>query len=85
MNSDIVTELPVIQYQLVQKTHRDIEIRLATQSPLTELQEQSVIGKCRDDIGQPLDYRIVYVDEIPKLASGKFEAFRCEVDTSEVG
>ena len=82
---DIVTELPVIQYQLVQKTHRDIEIRLATQSPLTELQEQSVIGKCRDDIGQPLDYRIVYVDEIPKLASGKFEAFRCEVDTSEVG
>ena len=77
---DLVDELPVLQYQLVQKTHEDVEIRLATSSPLSVNHERAVIAKCRSDIGQPLNFFVTYHAEIPKLANGKFEAFRCEVE-----
>lgn len=76
---DIVSELPVLQYQLIQKSYEDVEIRLATETALTPEQEQIVIAKCEADIGQPLNYFVTYHPEIPKLPSGKFEAFRCEV------
>ena len=74
------TGIPEIrQFQIVQRTLRDIEIRVVVARPLTPDEEARVCGWFRERSGHPFAVSITYHDEIPRGPSGKFEDFRSEV------
>ena len=72
-------ELPVRQYQYVQKSLEEIEVRLVVGRPLTGDEEARIADFLAHSLRHPFACRFVYVDEIPRLAGGKYEVFRCEV------
>ena len=72
-------DLPVRQYQYVQKSLEEIEVRLVVARPLTGDEEARIADFLARSLRHPFACRFVYVDEIPRLASGKYEVFRCEV------
>lgn len=71
---------PVVQYQIVQKSTAQLEVRLVTEVPLTAEQENKlgcVIRKALEhEFGIEFKY---YEGRIPLPASGKFEEFICEL------
>ncbi|WP_420346061.1 phenylacetate--CoA ligase family protein [Pelagibius sp.] len=74
------TEIPAIrQYQVVQKTVTDFEIRMVTERPLTEEEGTRVRTWLHERCGHPFNVTITYHDEILRGPSGKFEDFRSEV------
>ena len=70
---------PVRQVQVVQKTTEQIEVKLATVRPLTEDEEQRLLEHLQSGLHPAFNYRLEYMDEIPRSASGKFEMLRSEV------
>jgi phenylacetate-CoA ligase len=75
-----ITEIaPVLQHQLVQKDLDLIEVRLVTARALTSEEEQAVRQRIQSRLPVPFEVRFVYVSEIPRSASGKFEDFMSEV------
>ena len=70
---------PVLQSQLVQVSESEILVNLVVERPLTEDQEAALTGLYQKSLGHPFDLRFVYLDEIPRSASGKFEDFRSEL------
>lgn len=69
----------VRQYQLVQRSHQDIEIRLVVpDGRLSPLQESALSEIVTRWIGHAFHHTYVYFPEqIPRHASGKFEEFMC--------
>jgi len=67
------------QFQCAQVTRDTIEMRLVARRRLTAEEEGQITQFIRDDLDPGFKVRFVYVDEIPRLASGKYEEFRCEV------
>ncbi len=70
---------PVRQYQLIQRSLQEIEVRVAVAEPLSEGQRGRLRSGLQRDLGHPFALTIVEVDEIPRAANGKHEDFRCEV------
>jgi len=70
---------PVLQYQVVQKTLRDIEVALVTSRPLTADEERRLRELIVGQLGDPFAIVFVYRDSIPRTAEGKYEEFRSEV------
>ena len=75
---------PVRQLQLTQKTIQEIEVKLVVARPLTEAEENRLRERFTERAGYPFDFRFVYVDDIPRSASGKYEYFRSEISGREV-
>ncbi|MDH5748664.1 MAG: hypothetical protein OEY85_05070, partial [Rhodospirillales bacterium] len=78
----LIVELPIRQYQMIQKSLTEVEVKMTTSRPLTEEEEnkfRNFIGRC---LHYPFNCRFDYVDEIPRGPGGKFEIFRCEVASS---
>ena len=67
------------QYQAAQTAPDTIELRLVTRRPLTAAEEAELSALVRNDLDPSFQVRFVYVDEIPRLPSGKYEEFRCEL------
>lgn len=76
----LLARAPVRRYQFAQKSLEDIELRLVVARPLDAEEEDALRGWVRDKFGHPFGVRLVYFDEIPLTAAGKFEDFLCEVD-----
>ncbi|MFQ5620145.1 MAG: phenylacetate--CoA ligase family protein [Rhodospirillales bacterium] len=74
---------PVRQFQLIQKTAHEIEVKLVVPRPLTEAEENGLRDYFTERAGHPFDFRFVYVDDIPRSAGGKYEYFRSEVTDPE--
>jgi len=70
---------PVLQHQLVQKEFDLIEARLVTASPLTAEQETGLRQLILAKLPPGLRLTLVYCDDIPRSAGGKFEDFISEV------
>lgn len=70
---------PVLQHQFVQKSHDLIEARLVTAAPLTPEQEDGLRRHLLSRLPARFEIRFVYLYEIPRSASGKFEDFLSEV------
>lgn len=83
LTEPIFSELPIRQFQLVQKTVHDIEARLSVKRPLTADEEARFASLFNQRLGHDFHFRFVYLDELPRLPSGKFEIFRCEVETQK--
>lgn len=77
----ILNDLPIRQFQLVQKTVHEIEARLAAKRPLSADEEARFASVFNRGFGHAFRFRFVYLDEIPRLPSGKYEIFRCEVES----
>jgi phenylacetate-coenzyme A ligase PaaK-like adenylate-forming protein/ADP-heptose:LPS heptosyltransferase len=67
---------PIGQFQFVQRTTEDIEVRLVAERPLTAGEESRLADVIRQALGHPFRLNFVYYDgEIPRTAGGKFEEF----------
>lgn len=75
----VTVDLPIRQYQLVQKSVDEIEARIVPQRPFTAADEQAFADYFRRGLGHEFPFTFVYVDDIPRQANGKYEIFRCEM------
>ena len=71
---------PVRQFQVAQKSFDAIEVVLAVARALTPEEEQKMREHVLQHLRHPFHISFVYVDSIPRAASGKYEDFRCEVE-----
>ena len=69
----------ILQHQVVQKSLRDLEVRLVVKQPLTPDEEERMRQILTENLGP--DFRIAfrYLSEIPRAASGKFYEFLSEL------
>ena len=72
---------PVRQVQLIQRSVDEIQVNLVAARPLTAAEEDGLRETIREGLGHPFALSFVYVDEIPRAASGKFEEFMSEIRT----
>ena len=64
------------QYQAIQHTPQDVEIRLRVDATLTSAQESKLTALIHQALGHPFPLRFNYFDqELPKTRGGKFEEF----------
>jgi phenylacetate-CoA ligase len=70
---------PVRQFQVVQRSLDELELRLAVERPLTAEEEAALRGLVIGGLGQPFAITISYHREIPRSAVGKYEDFRSEL------
>ena len=71
---------PVAQYQLIQHTRENIEVRLVVDKPLATQQEDSLRQVIQEALGYAFALRFTYFDgTLPRGANGKFDEFVCNV------
>lgn len=72
---------PVTQYQLIQHSVEEIEVRLVVERPLRGAEEAALTGIIHKSLGHPFRLRFSYFEgEIPRGPSGKFEEFLSLID-----
>ncbi len=70
---------PIRQYQVIQRNREMMEVRLVSDSPLTDVQETRLKEIIREALEFPFQLQFVYFSgEIPRGPGGKFEEFICE-------
>ena len=69
----------VRQYQLVQTSVEEIDIKLVADQPLSEPEEVGIAAHLQRNFGHPFRFKFIYVDEIPREPSGKFQIFKSEL------
>lgn len=74
-----LTDLPIRQYQVIQKKPDELELNLAVSSPLSPDQEKTLCGYFDRVFGYTFKYRIQYVASIPRATSGKYEVVKSEI------
>jgi phenylacetate-CoA ligase len=70
---------PIRQIQLVQKTLRHIEVRIAAARDLEGEEANNLAAALRQSLGHPYEFTFVRLEWIPRAASGKYEDFVSEV------
>ena len=75
------------QYQIIQKTRHEVEIRLVVpDGRLSTTQEAAISEMATRWLGHPFRYHFTcFAEEIPRHPSGKFEEFICEASRSSAG
>ncbi len=76
-------ELPIRQFQVAQVSRTQLEARLVSERPLAEAEQGAIRKMLAEATSDEFDVRFVYVDEIPRSPTGKFEDFRCELRRPE--
>ena len=69
----------VRQYQLVQTSVEDIDLKLVADRHLTEQEAADITSQLQRNFGHPFRINIIYVDEIPREPGGKFQIFKSEL------
>lgn len=75
-----LVDLPIIQHRLVQTTLNDIEVRLVVKRELDEDEKNQIQDFFSHNFNHPFNFLIVYVDELPRGANGKYEFFINEIE-----
>jgi len=70
---------PVSQYQIVQKTLSDLEVRVVLTRPLTKEDEENIRKVIAAEVGEGFAIAFSYHDAIARSSGGKFEDFRSEL------
>ncbi len=68
------------EYQFIQKSLEEVEVRLAMATPMSADREERFAEILQKNLGHPFKISFVYMDEIPTSPSGKFEMFISEVE-----
>ena len=69
----------VQQFQVIQQDLERVEVRVVAGRELTAAETGRMRDKFNEFVGHPFAIDVVYVDEIPRAPSGKFEEFWSEV------
>ena len=69
------------QFQCIQLSLQQIEVRLVTARPLSAEEEMQLRASMHKKLGYPFDLAIVYCEKLERGAGGKFEEFRSEIST----
>ena len=68
------------QFQIVQRTFHDLEVRLVVRRPLTEEIKAEVARRIKANTGEHFSVVFTYHDSIPLPPSRKFQDLICEVE-----
>lgn len=79
-SDDLASVAPVRQAQLIQKTVHEIEVRLVVARTLSDHEEEQLKSVILEYLGHPFTLNFIYVDEIPRSATGKYEDFMSLVE-----
>lgn len=71
------TGLPIRQYQVVQHTPMEIELKTFALRPLSAEEKQQFKDHVLNSLQQPYNLSITYLDQPLKSAAGKFEDALC--------
>jgi phenylacetate-CoA ligase len=71
--------LPIRQFQVIQHSLSEIEVKLVADRPLLLAEEVGIRRMLTEWLTDGFLVRFTYVDSIPRDPSGKFEDFRCEI------
>ena len=71
--------LPIRQFQAIQHTHDDIEVKLVVARPLAAAEEAGLRVLLAQWFAPTLRVQFNYVSDIARGPNGKFEDFRCEL------
>jgi phenylacetate-CoA ligase len=71
---------PVKQFQFIQHSLTQAQVRLVVERPLSENEESDLRTAIHTNLGAPFEIEFAYFeDKIPVGASGKFEEFMCAI------
>jgi phenylacetate-CoA ligase len=70
---------PVSQYQIVQKSLTELEVRVVPTRPLTREDESRIREVIEGEVGSGFSISFSYPQEIGRSKGGKFEDFRSEI------
>ncbi len=79
MNKILKQITKVRQFQFVQNSVEQIDVKLVVAQPLSSSEEKTLRGYIVECLGHPFALNFIYVDEIPRSAGGKYEDFICLV------
>jgi phenylacetate-CoA ligase len=72
--------LPIIQFQFIQHALDDIEVRLVTETKLSQADESLLTEHIHKALGHPFPLRFVYFEgRLPIPPNGKFEDYICKI------
>jgi len=71
---------PVRQFQAIQRSHRDLEIKIVPLRAFTEAEERRVKDLVAERLGTQFQVSLTYHEEIARGPGGKFEDFKCEIE-----
>lgn len=70
--------MPILQFQLIQHSFEDVEVRLVTKTKFTTEDEAKLTGHLHTALDHPFNLSFVYFeDRIPLPPSGKFDDYIC--------
>ncbi|NQV80043.1 MAG: phenylacetate--CoA ligase family protein [Alphaproteobacteria bacterium] len=75
LNEGFVDQPAIRQFQVRQPTADKLEVRFVVRRPLTPEEEAYTRRALTDYLGYPFAIEIIYVDALPRAASGKWEEF----------
>jgi phenylacetate-CoA ligase len=71
---------PIRQYQIIQHSLEEIEVKLVADRPLTAAEEEEFRSALTRCLQHPFRFRLERVDVIPRSAGGKYEDFMSLID-----
>ncbi len=74
-----LADLPIIQHRLVQTGLNDIVIKLVVERELSDDEKKQLRDYFSHSFNHTFNFPIVYVDELPRGANGKYEFFISEI------
>ncbi len=66
---------PIQQFQVVQHSLEDIEVKLVLSRPITDKERDDLTKMFHQTLGFPFNVTIVQLDDIPRSTGGKYEEF----------
>jgi len=69
----------IVQFQLIQKSLQELEVRLVTRRAVTAEEERRMTAFLNDKFGHNFDTIFSYLAEIPRGPGGKYEEFKSEI------
>ncbi|BCM24266.1 hypothetical protein ZMTM_05250 [Methyloradius palustris] len=74
-----LTGVKVRQFQCIQHTLEDIELKLVVERDLNSKEQAAVTKKMQNNLGYPFNIRFSFHDDIPRGPTGKFEEFMSNI------
>ena len=70
----------VVQYQVVQKSRTELEVRIVAERPLEKAESDQIVERLAKQVGSGFHIRLAFVDNIPRLPGGKYMDFVSEIE-----
>ena len=74
--------LPAQQFQVIQHTHRDIEVIYVASNNPKPVDEKGMQDLLRENLHKDIDVRLTQAESLPRASSGKFETWKSLVHSS---